>query len=302
MQKIVLYYCFVPLSDPEAVLLWQRTLCERLELKGRIIIASHGINGTVGGSIENVKAYVRETKKYKAFKKMAFKWSDGSADHFPKLSIKIRDEIVTFGAASEIKVDSSGIVGGGKRLRPNELHELIEKRGNDVIFFDGRNKHEAAVGKFKDALVPDVDHTREFIAELEDDKYNEIKDKPIVTYCTGGIRCEVLSLLMKNRGFKDVYQLDGGIVRYGETFADKGLWEGSLYVFDGRKDVKFSDAAVDIGHCAYCDSPTSNYENCANLLCNKLLLRCDNCADEIYCQDCASKSAKSGKVKTKSTS
>jgi UPF0176 protein len=275
MQKILLYYKFVPIADPEAVRLWQRTLCEKLNLKGRILIAEHGINGTVGGDIKDLKAYAKETKSY--FKGIAFKWSDGKHDDFPRLQVKIRSEIVTFGAADKIKVDQNGIVGGGKHLKPKQVHKLVEER-DDVIFFDGRNAYEAAVGKFKDAVVPDVDHTRDFVKELQDPKYNDIKDKPIVTYCTGGIRCEVLSMLMKKEGFQEVYQIDGGIVKYGEEFGDDGLWEGSLYVFDDRMGTKFSDKAKDIGACSHCNAKTSNYENCANKACNKLILLCENCA------------------------
>jgi UPF0176 protein len=165
------------------------------------------------------------------------------------------------------------------------VHELVKEKG-DVVFFDGRNVYEAAVGKFKNAVVPEVDHTRDFASELEDPKYDDIKDKPIVTYCTGGIRCEVLSMMMKKRGFKEVYQIDGGIVKYGEQFGDDGLWEGSLYVFDDRMGLKFSDKATDIGHCVHCDGKTSNYENCANPACNKLILVCANCADKTLCTDC----------------
>jgi UPF0176 protein len=286
MNKVILYYCFVPLADPEAIRLWQRSLCERFNLMGRIIISQHGINGTVAGAIDDVRAYVRETKGYESFSKMPFKWSDGTGRDFPKLSVKVRDEIVTFGAADEIAVNQKGIIGGGKHLRPEEVHDLVAERGKDVVFFDGRNKHEAAVGKFKGAIVPDVEHTRDFINELSSDKYDDIKDKPVVTYCTGGIRCEVLTALMKKRGFKEVYQIDGGIVRYGETYGDEGLWEGSLYVFDSRKGVKFSDVAKDIGHCVHCNGSTSNYDNCANLACNALMVRCEACSDKVYCPTC----------------
>lgn len=277
MQKIVLYYKFAPITDPEAVRLWQRALCERLNLKGRILISKHGINGTVGGDIDDVKAYVKETKSYPFFKDTMFKWSDGSREDFPKLSVKVRDEIVAFGAADELEVDEKGVVGGGKHLKPEEVHKLVEERGGDVVFFDGRNAYEAAVGKFKNAIVPDVRTSRDFKKELDDPKYNDIKDKPVVTYCTGGIRCEVLSSMMKKRGFKDVYQIDGGIVKYGEQYADEGLWEGSLYVFDGRMNVKFSDNAKDIGECIHCQGKTSNYENCALKSCNNLVLICENC-------------------------
>jgi UPF0176 protein len=279
MEKILLYYKFVPLSDPEAVRLWQKTLCEKLGLKGRILLSKHGINGTVGGSADGLKAYVKETKSFAGFKGMQFKWSDGSKEHFPRLSVKVRDEIVTFGAANELKVDENGVVGGGKHLKPAQVHKLVEERG-DVVFFDGRNAYEAAVGKFKDAVVPETRNTRDFLEELKSDRYNDIKDKPVVTYCTGGIRCEVLSSLMKSRGFQEVYQMDGGIVKYGETYGDEGLWEGSLYVFDDRMGVKFSDKAKDIGACIHCQAKTSNYENCANKACNDLVLICETCKQE----------------------
>jgi UPF0176 protein len=223
MQKILLYYKFTPLTDPEAVRLWQKTLCQKLNLQGRILLSKHGINGTVGGDIEDLKTYAKETKLFVPFKGMAFKWSDGLREDFPKLSVKVRDEIVTFGAANELQVDDHGVVGGGKHLKPAQVHKLVEERGDDVIFFDGRNAYEAQVGKFKNAIVPDTRNTRDFLDDLASDKYNDLKDKPVVTYCTGGIRCEVLSSLMKNRGFKEVYQMDGGIAKYGETYGDEGL-------------------------------------------------------------------------------
>jgi UPF0176 protein len=277
MQKTILYYTFAPIADPEAVRLWQKTLCEGLNLRGRILISKHGINGTVGGAIDDVKTYVKATKEYPVFKGMTFKWSEGQREDFPRLSIKVRNEIVAFGAADELEVDEGGVVGGGKHLKPEEVHKLVEERGDDVIFFDGRNAYEAAVGKFKNAIVPDVRTSRDFKEELEDPKYNDIKDKPVITYCTGGIRCEVLSSMMKKRGFKEVYQLDGGIIKYGEKYADDGLWEGSLYVFDDRMNVRFSDKSKDIGSCVHCQAKTSNYENCALKVCNNLVLICDNC-------------------------
>ncbi|MEK7059541.1 MAG: rhodanese-related sulfurtransferase [Patescibacteria group bacterium] len=281
MQKIILYYKFAPVKDPESVRLWQRALCEQLNLKGRILIAEHGINGTLGGDIKDLKTYIKATKAYAAFRGTDFKWGEGSRDDFPKLIVKVRPEIVTFGAASDIEVNEQGIVGGGKHLKPEKLHELIAERGEDVIFFDGRNAYEAAVGKFKDAVVPDVRHTRDYAEELSDPKYDAIKDKPVVTYCTGGIRCEVLSMLMKKQGFNEVYQIDGGIHKYGEKYGDDGLWEGSLYVFDGRMGTKFSDKAVDIGICTHCQGKTSNYENCADKACNDLILICESCAGMI---------------------
>ncbi|HSX07617.1 MAG TPA: rhodanese-related sulfurtransferase [Candidatus Saccharimonadales bacterium] len=286
MQKILLYYKFAPLSDPEAIRLWQKTLCERLDLRGRILISRHGLNGTVGGELKDLKAYAAATKQYPAFKDIVFKWSDGAREDFPKLSIKVRDEIVSFGAGEELQVDENGVIGGGTHLKPEAVHKLVAERGQDVVFFDGRNAHEAAIGRFKDAVVPDTRTSKDFIRELESGKYDAIKDKPVVTYCTGGIRCEILSSLMKNRGFKEVYQMDGGIVKYGEKYGDEGLWEGSLYVFDGRKDVRFTDKSKDIGRCIHCKAQTSNYENCARKNCNRLVLICAACKPtEKFCTD-----------------
>ncbi|HTE22881.1 MAG TPA: rhodanese-related sulfurtransferase [Candidatus Limnocylindria bacterium] len=285
-QKIILYYKFVPVKDPAMTMRWQREICTRLGLKGRVLISDHGINGTLGGDIEALRQYKREMNKSVTFKGITYKWSDGTGADFPKLQIKVKDEIVNFQAADEIVVTEQGIVNGGQHLKPQQVHELLEERGDDVVFFDGRNKHEAAIGKFKGAVVPDVENSRDFAAELEDPKYDDIKDKPVVTYCTGGIRCEILSAMMKNRGFKEVYQLDGGIVKYGEEFKDAGEWEGKLHIFDDRMVMQFSDEAKDIGTCIHCQNKTSNYVNCANKQCNKLVLVCQSCAADDVCASC----------------
>ena len=277
MQKILLYYKFTPIKDPEAVKLWQKTLADSLDLRGRILISPHGLNGTVGGEMDDLKKYIKTTKEFAGFKDIVFKWSDGGREDFPRMSVKVKDEIVAFEAADELRVDENGVVGGGKHLKPKQVHELVEERGDDVVFFDGRNAHEAAIGKFKNAVVPNTHTSRDFIKELESGKYDDLKDKPIVTYCTGGIRCEILSLLMKNRGFEEVYQIDGGIVKYGEAYGDDGLWEGSLRVFDDRMTVDFSDSPKVIGECTHCNAKTSNYENCALAECNDLVLICQTC-------------------------
>lgn len=280
MNKVILYYKFVPVTDPEMTMRWQKELCNRLGLKGRIIVSKHGINGTLGGHIENLREYKREMNRSVIFKGIMYKWSDGTGSDFPRLSVKVKPELVAFDTPDEIKVDEKGVIGGGKYLKPEALHKLMEERGDDVVFFDGRNAYEAAVGRFKDAIVPDTKTTRDFVTELESDKYEDIKDKPVVTYCTGGIRCEALSVLMKNRGFKEVYQIDGGIVKYGEKYGDEGHWEGSLYIFDDRMSHRFSDKSRDIGECVHCEGKTSNYENCANPSCNRLVLICENCKQD----------------------
>jgi UPF0176 protein len=284
VPKVILFYVFTPLADPDAVRLWQRDLCESLGLKGRILISKDGINGTIGGELKDVKKYVRKTRQYPAFKSIDFKWGEGSkggGDDFPRLSVKVRDELVSFGAPGELTVGQNGVQGGGTRLSPEQLHELVAEK--QVTFFDGRNAFEAEIGRFHDAVVPAVDNTRDFVAELDRGAYDHLKNEPVVTYCTGGIRCEVLSSLMINRGFREVYQLDGGIVKYGETFADQGLWEGSLYVFDDRKAIDFSDNAQVIGRCYVCARPTSRMENCSDSACRTQLVVCDEHADATAC-------------------
>ncbi len=294
MQKILLYYKFTPLSDPDAIKLWQKSLCDSLNLRGRILVSKQGLNGTVGGDLDDLKAYVKATKQYAAFKDIMWKWSDGARDDFPRMSVKTRRELVGFqNSEDEFDVNMDGVIGGGTHIKPKQIHELIEQYGDDVVFFDGRNAHEAQVGKFKNAVVPNTNTSRDFIAELESDKYDDIKDKKVITYCTGGIRCEVISSMMKKRGFTDVYQIDGGIVKYGETYGDDGLWEGALRVFDQRMTMNFSDRAVTIGECTHCGGKTSNFENCAHMECNDLVLICEDCKQNsdllFHTRECQSK-------------
>ena len=284
IPKILLYYIFTPLADPEAIRLWQRDLCESLGLRGRILISKDGLNGTVGGDLPALKRYVRKTRQYAPFAEIDFKWSEGTGVDesgasldFPRLVVKVRDEIVSFGSPDSLTVDAGGVVGGGTRLAPAELHALVAERGDDVVFFDGRNAFEAEIGRFRGAVVPDVANTRDFAAELDSGKYDHLKGQPVVTYCTGGIRCEVLSSLMTDRGFGEVYQLEGGIVRYGEAYGDDGLWDGSLYVFDQRMSVDFSDHAAVLGHCQVCGAGTKNMLNCRDLSCREQLVACPDC-------------------------
>jgi UPF0176 protein len=276
MEKIILYYKFVPIADPETVMFWQRTLCEAHGLKGRILISPHGINGTLGGDLKSLKHYVKQMNLHPRFKDITYKWSDGGASHFPKLKVKVKPEIVAFDAADELVVSERGIENGGKHLKPAALHALMEKRGDEVIFYDGRNMYEAQIGRFKNTIIPNVATSRDFIQDIETGEISRYKDRPIVTYCTGGIRCEILSVLMRNRGYKEVYQLDGGIVKYGETYGDDGYWEGKLFVFDDRMQIGFSDKAKDIARCERCGDHTSAQINSTNIR-RKLHVVCEAC-------------------------
>jgi UPF0176 protein len=280
MNKIILFYKFVPIDDPETVMFWQRSLCQKLELKGRIIISKHGINGTLGGDLKNLKYYTREMKAHTKFSGITWKWSEGVSDHFPRLSVKVKDEIVAFGASDEIVVGEKGVLNGGKHLKPEAVNRLVEERGDEVIFYDGRNMYEAQIGRFKNTVIPKTKTSRDFKKDIEEGEISKYKDRPIVTYCTGGIRCEILSAMMKNRGYEEVYQVDGGIVKYGERFADEGLWEGKLFVFDDRMQMGFSDKSKDIADCETCGKKTSRQINSTNIR-RKLIVRCEDCDQKV---------------------
>ncbi|MEX0668439.1 MAG: rhodanese-related sulfurtransferase [Candidatus Saccharimonadales bacterium] len=280
MQKIILYYKFTPLPDPETAKFWQRNLCERLNLKGRIIIADHGINGTLGGDIDDVKSYVKEMNQHPLFKGIKYKWSDGVGDDFPRLSVKVRPELVTLAPDEDFDVFNST-----KGLKPKDWHKYLEDNP-DALVLDARNKYESEIGAFKgkNVIKPDIDTFKEIKDELDDLP----KDQPILTYCTGDIRCEYLSAYMKHKGFDEVYHLDGGIVKYGQEFKDRGYWEGKCFVFDKRLNLGFSAAAADIGKCIYCEGNTSRHINCANMACNKLALVCEECDRQTACsEECA---------------
>jgi UPF0176 protein len=268
MQKIILYYKFVPVLDPAMTMRWQRELCERLHLRGRIIVSKHGINGTLGGEMDDVKTYIKQMNKTPEFKGVEYKWSDGAREDFPKLNIKVRDELVTLAPGEDFNVFDKGTP-----LRPEAWHEYI-KAHPDATVFDARNDYESDIGAFKGAVRPKIKTFKQIKTEVE----KLPKNKPVLTYCTGDIRCEYLSAYMKHKGFQDVYHLDGGIVKYGEAFGDDGLWEGACYVFDKRMKLKFSDAGKDVGVCVHCGGQTSEQVNCANLSCNRQFVVCESCS------------------------
>lgn len=287
MQKIILYYKFSPLADPRMTMRWQRELCQRLGVKGRIILSDHGINGTLGGELEALKSYVREMNRTEEFKGIEYKWSDGNRDDFPRLSIKVRKELVTLSPEEEFNVFDKGTP-----LRPEAWHQYLEDHP-DAVIFDARNAYESDIGAFKGAIKPAIRTFKDVKSEIE----KLPKDKPILTYCTGDIRCEYLSAYMKHKGFDDVYHLDGGIVKYGEAYGDEGFWEGKCYVFDRRMNIAFSEYSKDIGECVRCGKRTSNHENCANMACNRQILLCVACAEQaVVCSEVCAAAVSAGQA------
>jgi len=283
--QILLYYKYVSIADPEAFKNAQKALCERLNLKGRIIVAHEGINGTVGGTIEDTERYIKEMKNDPLFFDIHWKKSFGPSDTFPRLSIKVRSEIVTT-KITDVELDPTKET--ATHLKPEELHAWY-KKGKKFKVIDMRNSYEIGIGTFKDSVDPETMNFRDLPNSLK--KLKVHKDETVLTVCTGGVRCEKASQYLKTQGFKDVYQLDGGIVSYIEKYPGKDF-EGTLYVFDKRKKMDFCKKGERevIGKCSICNSTTERVENCADDECHLQFICCDTCIAQyngmVYCKEC----------------
>jgi UPF0176 protein len=282
---ILLFYKYVEIPDPQAVMHFVRGLCNGLGLKGRAIIAAEGVNMTLEGSAEHIKAFIETMQKDLLTKKIAkqvdWKTSEGSGQSFPRLSVKVRPEIVALNLGKD---DINPRKVTGKYLSPEDLNALYEKQ-DDFVVVDMRNDYEYKVGHFRNSVNPGLENFRDLPKVLP--KLENLKDKKVVTVCTGGVRCEKASGFLKKNGFNNVYQLHGGMHRYMEKFGHKDFL-GKLYVFDGRVAVGEDGKHEVVGRCDVCRNHTERYENCHNALCHKHLLICDSCceANGVYCAEC----------------
>lgn len=273
--QILLYYKYTHIDDPTALMNSQRALCQKLGLKGRIIVANEGINGTLEGTLENTEKYIEEMNKDLRFVDIHWKKSVGTGSAFKKLSVKVRNEIVSL-HLGERDIDPNKIT--GKKLKPEELKAWYENN-KDFVVVDMRNDYELEVGKFDRTVFPGMKNFRDLREQVESIK--NLKDKTVLTVCTGGVRCEKASGFLVEEGFKDVYQLDGGIVSYMEKYPAKDF-KGTLYVFDERITMDFDDPDkhVVIGKCKLCKSPCERYVNCVNNGCHLHFVCCDGCSEE----------------------
>jgi UPF0176 protein len=274
--RVLLYYKYVVVEDPEKFRDEHLSWCLNNNIKGRIFIAKEGINGTVSGKIPDIENYKAELKSYKIFEDIVFKEDEAADNAFLKMHIRIKNEIVN----SNLKETS--LANGGKRLSPDELLKLYES-GKDFIIVDTRNWYESKIGKFKNAVTLPMNNFRQWPEAAESLK--EFKEKTVVTYCTGGIRCEKASAYLVERGFKNVYQLDGGIINYTKKFPDT-YWEGGIFVFDERRVVEpnSKDELKYISNCYFCGEPASYYINCHNLDCDRIIVSCHKCkVENDYC-------------------
>ncbi len=280
--QVLLYYFYTNIEDPKVYRDSHFALCEELGLKGRILVSKEGLNGTVSGATAACQRY-RDTMDRDPLTQ-GMEWKiDSSQNHvFPKLSVKVRSEIVTLDLGEE---DFSPIETTGNYLSPEDWREAM-KDPNTVII-DARNDYEWKVGHFKNAILPPLRNFREFPQWIRDHR-GELEGKKILTYCTGGIRCEKFSGFLVREGFEDVNQLHGGIVTYGKNEQTRGEdFEGECYVFDERVKVPVNSSNPKvIGRCVYCGCETERYVNCAEKHeCNEQHFCCEDCAEEYdgYC-------------------
>ena len=260
---VLLFYKYVRVEDPAALRDELRRLCASLGLKGRIIVAMEGINGTVAGSPEATGKFQEGMLSDPRFAGLEFKVSSGPAETFPRLSIKARKEIVTLGLTEDVDAQQ-----GGVHLTPEQWKRMIES-DSDVVLFDARNRYESGVGRFKGAITPEIENFRELPKVLPE--YEALKDKKVLMYCTGGIRCEKASALLRREGFQHVYQLHGGILNYlREVNGDH--WEGECFVFDQRMTDPAARTADVVGRCAHSGRPTDHFINCLHDPCHRLFL------------------------------
>ena len=285
--QVLLYYRYVDIKDPEKIKDQQRQLCEKLNLKGRIIVAKEGINGTLEGTLKNTEKYIKAMEKSKYFKGIVYRKSKGTGSAFPKFVLRVRDDIVS-SAIKGLSLNPKEIT--GKYITPEELHSWIHSE-KEFFLVDMRNDYETDVGYFKNSILSPFENFRDLPKILP--ILENIKGKTIVTVCTGGVRCEKASGFLLKNGFSDVYQLEGGIVTYMEKYPNEDFL-GTLYVFDGRITMGFNiedKKHVVVGKCKFCLTPAEKYYDCKNLYCvgKRHFISCEKCIQKTrsYCiKDC----------------
>lgn len=279
------YQFFLIESVEETVASLKKTL-EELDAKGRIYISQEGINAQLSlekGAYDRFCCWKRESP----FAKAPLKVQETSEHAFEKLTVKIREQLCAF----DVPVDFSE---ASSHLSPQEWKKRLDAKDPNTFVVDVRNRYESDVGHFSGAILPPVDSFREFPAYAEELEKKVDKNKQtVLMYCTGGIRCEYYSAYLKKRGFKQVFQLQGGVIQYAEEMG-ASHWKGKLFVFDDRMTVPIGSQEV-LSTCIYCEEPSDLYYNCANMDCNKLFTCCSKCAQAK--KGLCSSSCSSGRVR-----
>lgn len=267
---VLLFYKFINLPDPKAVADGQREICSKLGLMGRVIIAHEGINATLEGTREQVDAYKTFLKNDQYFFDILVKESPSNGKSFHRLSVKVRPEIVTLGAGTfDVKNETA------TELPADELQKWYENN-EDFVVLDLRNDYEIASGKFEKTIDPKLANFRDLPQKISE--MGDLKNKKVVTVCTGGIRCEKATCLLKKEGFSDVYQLKDGIHTYMQQYPGEHF-KGTLFVFDDRMttDVVPIPNKEIVGTCTFCNVATESYCSDDSTRPSRKILCCNDC-------------------------
>ena len=260
-MQVLLFYKFVDIANPQDLVEQTKEFCREHNLKGRVLITNDGINGTVAG--ENSEKYKLWMHAKPEFTDLWFKEQTLEHNPFPRMQVRFRTELVT------LRLPIHPKDGAGEHIDPTQVNELA--KDNNTVFFDARNEIESRIGKFKNAICPNIETFRDLPNAIEKHK-EELKGKNIIMYCTGGIRCETASVLMKEAiPDANVYQVNGGIYNYCQS-ANNKLWEGTCYVFDDRMQVGWDETGAVISadelpdeqiisRCEFCLKKTSRVIN-----------------------------------------
>lgn len=279
---VLAFYKYVAIGDPKEEVRLHKQFFEPREITSRIYISEEGINGQMSASQKDAAAYIDWMHSRPEFRDLHFKLHYWHEQVFPRKTVKYRKQLVAID-------ESVDIANTGTHLSPEEWRKMLET-SHDHILIDVRNDYEWEIGRFEGAELPQCATFREFKKYAENLEESVDKTKPVMMYCTGGIRCEIYSAVLKEKGFENVYQLDGGIINYGLKEGSK-KWLGKLFVFDDRMTVPISEESAQvISKCFKCGCPTDNYYNCANMDCNHLFICCRECLEPLKgccCEECS---------------
>lgn len=283
--RVLLYYNYTKIENPEQFAKEHLALCKSLGLKGRILVAEEGINGTASGTIEATQQYMDWMHNDERFKDTWFKIDESEGHAFRKMFVRPRKELV----ALNLEEDVDPLRLTGEYLDPKAFKEAL--LDEDTIVLDARNDYEYDLGHFRGAIRPDIRNFRELPEWIRENK-EKFMDKKVVTYCTGGIRCEKFSGWLLREGVENVAQLHGGIATYGKDPEVKGeMWDGKMYVFDDRISVEINQVDKQIiGKDWFDGTPCERYINCGNPSCNRQIITSEeNEAKHLggCCYDCA---------------
>jgi UPF0176 protein len=282
------FYKYISLDNLPALRNELYSQWQELNILGRVYIAKEGINAQLSLPQDNLEVFKERLRLYPQFKNVLIKPAVQEGLSFLKLTIKVKNEIVAY-KVPEIEFDMKKV---GNHLDYNEYHKKIDE---GAIVIDMRNQYEGEVGQFENAIIPDVDRSEELLPTVKE-LLKGHEDDTVLMYCTGGIRCEKASSYLLNHGFKDVNQLNGGIIKYAHDIKENNITSkfiGKNFVFDHRLGENITDDII--SNCHQCGNPSNKHLDCENQACHILFIQCDLCAIE-YANCCSKKCAEFNKL------